>query len=318
MLIRHLAAAAAALSVLVCVPVVHADPFIAGSLNMTSSEFKNVKSGTGFTLAAGYELPQFPIFVEGEYYTSGQMKVDDDPNFPELDDLKISYRGFLGNIGYAFKLNNSSRVWLKGGYYSLKGKSSADGDSITEKDSGFTLGAGGDWMFSKQIGLRAEIETPFKVKTLPGSDGFVEEKDERSQLSILRIGLVWRPFGGDGTSSSSGGIYGDNPNTPVSEPSYAPPVAEPVAAAPAAAAPAPAPAPASRLLAPFATGSTATVRIGSGIRAQPKIDSALMGSTTVETSVTLAGSTSNAGGQWWYVKGSTISGWVLASDLLTP
>ncbi|MES2683190.1 MAG: outer membrane beta-barrel protein [Pseudomonadota bacterium] len=305
MSIRQMAAIVAAASVLLSVPVAHADPFVAATFARTSTEFEDVKDGNGFAFSAGYELPQVPIFFEGEYYTSGQMKADNDPDFPELDDLRVSYRGILGYVGYALKLNGGSRLWLKGGYYSIKGKTSLDGDSVSEKDANFTLGLGGDWMFSEQIGLRAEIETPFKVKSAPGLD--LEEKD-RSQLSIIRVGLVWRPklASSSSTSASSGGIYGENPNTAVSEPSYTPPVS------------APAPAPATKLLAPFATGSTATVRGGSRIRAQPKTDSVLMGSAAGDTSVTLAGSTSNVGGEWWYVKSAGLNGWVLASDLVSP
>ena len=302
MLIRHLAAVAAAASVLVSVPVAHAEPFVAATFARTSSEFNDVKDGNGIALSAGYELPQLPIFFEGEYYSSGTMKIDNDPSAPQFDDLRVSYRGILGYVGYALKLSGGSKVWLKGGYYSLKGKTSLDSDSVSEKDANFTLGLGGDWMFSEQIGLRAEIETPFKVKSAPGLD--LDEKD-RSQLSVIRIGLVWRPQFGNSTSST---VYGENPNTTVSEPSYTPPVA----------APAPAPAPATRLLAPFAAGAEATLRAGRVIRAQPKLDSALMGSVAAETTVTLAGSTSNVGGEWWYVKGASLSGWVLASDLASP
>ncbi|MES2883467.1 MAG: outer membrane beta-barrel protein [Pseudomonadota bacterium] len=261
-----------------------AAPFVSGSLARTSTKFDDVKDGTGFSLAAGYEVDRFgafPLFFEGSYYDSGKLKVDDSGG------LRLSYDGFQAFGGIALKLGNDdgSRVWAKVGYYSLDGKISDGSDSASEKTTGLSFGFGGDWMFSKQIGARFELEQPTKVKAFPGLS-----IDGTSALSIVKIGLVWRPqFGGSATTAPVARERGDV---------YL--------------------APAPKLVAPFGTSGSATVRAGTGIRAQPKADSRLVGSASADTVVTLDGSSSGVAGEWWFVKGTGIAGWVPASELAAP
>ncbi len=261
----------------------HADPFVSGSLARTSTKFKNVKDGTGYSLAGGYSFDSlaFPIFVEASYYDSGTMKVKD-------MDVKLTYDGIQAFGGVAFKLGGSgSLVWFKGGYYSFDQKASGSVVSDSEKGSGATLGLGADWMFARSVGARFEIETPFKVNS------FNSNGSGKTQLSIIKIGLVWRPrFSG---------------NAPVADRSND--------TAPAAAAPYSAPAP--QVFAPTANGSSSLVRAGTAIRAQPKLGSPQQ-LAAADTMVTTDGSITNEGGAWWLVKGVGVDGWVLASDLRSP
>ncbi len=269
-----------------------AAPFVSGSLALTSTKYDDVKDGTGFSLAGGYEVDEFgkfPVFVEGSYYDSGNLKVKDSGG------IRLSYDGFqlFGGVALKQKAGNS-RVWAKVGYYSLDGKVSDGSTSGAEKTTGLTFGLGGDWMFSEQFGARFEIEQPTKVKAIPGFNS-----DETTSLSIIKVGLVWRP---DFSGSRSPPV-----ERAYQAPAYAP--AQTVTTAVNTSA--------TQTVVPFTTGTVSSLRAGTGIRAQPKGDSRLLSTVSANTSVTLSGSTNNINGEWWYVTAPGVAGWVLASELST-
>ncbi|MDP3858003.1 MAG: outer membrane beta-barrel protein [Stagnimonas sp.] len=173
-----------------------AGPFLGAALDRTSSEYSDVKDGTGYSVLGGYQTSStsFPLFVEASYYDSGKLKLKDSGG------LGFSYSGPQLFVGGALKLGESSFLWLKGGYYSFDGKTSYQGDSVSDSLSGLSLGVGFDWMFSKQLGLRLGIETPMKVDNAPG---LTEEEvaalggtKKEKQLSVIQFGLVWRPVFG--------------------------------------------------------------------------------------------------------------------------
>lgn len=261
-----------------------ADPFVSGSLARTSTKFNNIKDGTGFSLAGGYSFDslRYPVFIEGSYYDSGTMKVKD-------QDVKLSYDGIQVYGGVAYKLpNGGSMVWGKAGYYSLDQKATGSLVSGSEKGSGITLGLGGDWMFSGSLGARFEIETPFKVKS------FNDNGSGKTQLSIIKIGLVWRPhFLGGGSAVAE---------TPADQPAA---VVTPINTAAA---------PVSPAAASLTSGSSVVIRAGTALRAQPKPDSRALSTTGTDTPMTISGSSTNTTGTWWFVKGGALSGWVLSSE----
>lgn len=293
MQLRTRAAAAAALASfsMLATPATAA-PYAAANLALTSTKYDDVKNGTGFSLVGGYEIDEFgmfPVFVEGSHYDSGKLKVDDTA---DLQGIRLSYQGYQVFGGVALKLakDSGSRVWGKVGYYSLDGKVSDGSDSAEEKLTGLSFGLGADWMFSRQLGARFEIEQPTKVKSIPGFN-----VDETTALSIVKIGLVWRPSfgGGGGTAAAS---Y--NPS-PYQTPS--------VAAAPVTA-----------VVTPFAVGGTAKLAAGTPLRGQPKPDGTALGNVPTESTVTLKGTNSGSYGEWWFVSGAGLQGWVLASALMPP
>lgn len=273
----------------------HADPFLSANLARTTTKYDDVKVGTGYSLAAGYSFDSlaFPVFIEGSLYDSGKLKVKDSGG------IKLKYDGFQGFGGVALKLGNTgSRLWGKAGYYVLDGKISSGDASASEKSNGITLGLGGDWMFAGSVGARFEIETPFKVKSIPGLGS-----DEKTQLSIIKVGLVWRPkISGAATPSVASPVAAE----PVQQAVYQMPVAAPSTAGK------------TQMVVPLAIGGTASVAAGTVIKGQPKPDSAAAATVAAMTSVTLGGSSSNASGQWWYVQGPGVQGWVQASELVSP
>jgi len=169
-----------------------AGPFLGAALDRTSTEFKDIKDGTGYSVLGGYqtESETFPLFVEASYYDSGKLKLKDSGG------LAFSYTGPQIFVGGALKVGESF-IWLKGGYYSFDGKTSVPGDSVSESINGLSLGIGFDWMVSKELGLRLGIETPMKVDSAPGLtqaevDSVGGTKKDK-QLSVIQLGLVWRP-----------------------------------------------------------------------------------------------------------------------------
>ena len=290
MQLRVLAAAVAVASASAIATSAQAAPFAAANLALTSTKYDDVKNGTGFSLVGGYEVDEFglfPVFVEGSFYDSGKMKVED------TGGIELTYKGYQVFGGVALKLakDSGSRVWGKLGYYSLDGKVSDGVDSAKEKLTGLSFGLGADWMFSEQLGARFEIEQPTKVKSIPGFN-----VDEKTALSIVKIGLVWRPRFGGGSSSPS--AASDEP-TPYQAPL--------VAAVPATA-----------LVTPFAVGGSARVAAGTPLRGQPKPDGTAIGNVPADTTVTLKGTNTGSYGEWWFVSGFGVQGWVLASALMAP
>lgn len=176
-----------------------AGPFVALTGTSTTSEYKDVNRGIGFALSGGYQAETSPLFVEAEYFNGGKQKIDDfDDGSTALRGGELKYNGFQGFVGASMKFGGDSRGWLKGGYYSFDGKLSADeardngtsvfGVSSKGSSKGLTLGVGFDWMFANSFGLRGDIETPFKVDSTPGL-----QTGEKGQLTVLRLGVVWRP-----------------------------------------------------------------------------------------------------------------------------
>jgi len=263
-----------------------AGPFASGNLALTSTKFDNIKSGVGYSLSAGYSFDslKYPVFVEGSLYDSGALKVKD-------ADVKLRYDGFQFFGGVAYRLPSAPWVvWGKAGVYSLDQKASGL-VSEQEKGSGASLGLGADWLFHSQLGLRVEIETPFAVRS------FNDNGSGKTQLSVIKFGLVWRPsFGGSRVEAPA----------PPPEATVTTAVVAPIVQAEAPKATA------------LANGQSAIARSGTGIRAQPKTDSRLLSTLSADTVVTLNGSSSNSSGDWWYVKSAGLAGWVLASELVTP
>jgi hypothetical protein len=255
-----------------------AEPILSVTYANTTTKYSDVKAGSGFATSLGYQFAPVRIFVEGEYYQSGKM----DYEFSPGDGVK--YTGGKGFVGYGFRAG-AWRFWLKGGYYSLEGKTAYG----SKTDTGFTLGTGADWLFLKDFGLRIDLDTPFGVDPGPGLDS----DGEHTQLSVIKIGLVWRPtFGGASGQASR------DPATPAapSAPAYA--SASPVAAAPVGAVGGP------------------QVPAGAVLRQRPQPEAVPLLRFADVTTVSLQQSVSNSYGKWWFATANGVTGWILDADLL--
>ena len=284
---------AAALSLCASAPA-SAGPFASASYAHTSMEYSDVGRGHGVSLSAGFQGDSLPIFVEAEYFNSGKM----DYEFLS-DDVGVEYTGFKAYLGYALALG-PSWMWLKGGGYSLDGKIPG---YTSEKLSGLSLGVGFDWMFTSSVGLRLEVDTPFKVDPLPG-----QPYDEETQLSTIKVGLVWRlpsaPSSSPAYSSSSASQPAAEPvNQPVAVPRQPMPVPRPL--------PAPAAAPAARAA---SSGPVSPSR--AYLRSQPASSAGAVREISTSSVLTLQKSVDNAEGRWWYaVTPDGARGWVADADL---
>lgn len=296
-----------ALAVLaVCAGPSAAEPFIAVTGTSTTTKYEEIKRSFGYAVSAGYQADQLPLFIEGEYYGSGSLKLDDyNDGSTSLFGGRSKYNGFQVFVGGAGRLTPTTVAWLKGGYYNFDGKFHLDGGSFNGQgfgetntkstESGLSLGIGIDWMAFNSVGFRAEIETPFKVNTTPGLDS-----GNDSQLSIIRLGLVWRP-----APRQTGSSYGSQ-----TRPSYAPPVA---AAAPAAGAPA-----SSQIATTFKPGDEALARPGSVLRASPLESAAVVQNLSPSPLLKLENSIVNATGEWWFVSSDVERGWLRGDQLIKP
>jgi len=307
---RHLAAG---VFFALCGGSAMAGPYLAPTLSLSDlKKYSDVKGGIGFGAAGGYQFETLPVFVEASYLTSGNLKVDDFQS-PDLSfqGAKLSYRGEQVFLGLSQKVGKDKPVyfWAKLGYHNFNSKLAFDQITATsngitytaqdfstqQKDRGLSWALGGDWMFTKELGLRAEAGIAEKVHPFPGLSS-----DEKTKLQIFSIGLVWRPQFGSSTHAAASPVY----TNPVSYDSYQ----APVAASPYV----------NTTATPFAVGATAKLAAGTTLRGQPKPNGDLSGTLQTETAVTLQGSSIGAYGDWWLVKGPGIRGWVMASDLLTP
>ncbi|MDP3858002.1 MAG: outer membrane beta-barrel protein [Stagnimonas sp.] len=270
-----------------------AGPFVAATPTITSSEYEDLKNAYGYAVSAGYQLDQLPLFVEGEYYDSGKLKAKDSD--PQVDNLSLQYDGFQVFAGGSGRLGGESRAWLKGGYYSFDGKLKADSlggapFASSDKTSGFSLGVGIDWMFSHWLGARFEIETPFKAKSLPGLSN-----DEKKQLSIIRLGLVWRPAMGADRRPAAPAVSAYTPPAPT------------LAAAPTA-----------TVAGIFKPGDEALARPGSMLRASPLASAEIVQALTPSPLLKLENNIVNATGSWWFVSSDIERGWLHADELVKP
>ena len=292
-----------------------AGPFLAATGTSTTTEYSDIKRGVGFAVSAGYQLDTLPLFVEGEYYSGGKLKIEDGQDLQgnALRGGSLKFRGFQGFAGASLPIGSDARVWAKGGYYQFDGKFRADevsggGSTFTDVRSsgnsrGLTLGAGLDWMFLRDLGLRAEVETPMKVDLVPGSGS-----DETMQLTIIRLGVVWRP--GSGLSAfQRGPAEGSVSPRPASAPSNPAPAAAP------ALPPLPAPAPAMAVV--FKPGNEVLARAGTPLRATPREDSDTVQALSSATVLKLESSIVNATGTWWFASSDIERGWLRADELVS-
>lgn len=281
-----------------------AGPYVAATGAITSTKYNDIKDGLGASLSAGYQLDTSPLFVEASYYNSGRLKIDDYSG-PEgsLRGARLSYSGGQAFLGASLPLMGGSRVWIKGGYYLLDGKLRADevnngsesvsDPSFSSNSNGFSAGIGLDWMFSRDFGFRADVETPFKVDTTPGLPG-----GPKSQLSIVRLGFVWRPTLGSSSAPYSPTVRNADAAAPMSAP---PPVA---AAAP-------------EMAVVFKPGDQALARPGSSLRATPREDSEAVQTLLPSPVLKLESSIVNATGTWWFVSSDIERGWLRADELVS-
>lgn len=271
-----------------CATSAAAGPFLAATATATSSEYEDVNNGYGYVASVGYQLDNFPLFLEAEYYDSGDLDIDD--GFGMVGG-RLQYQGGLVYLGASGKLSGNSRVWLKAGYYQFDGKLHADSVngvplSTTEEINGYSLGVGIDWLLNRSFGLRAEIETPMDVKSIPGLPG-----DESGQLSVIRLGFVWRPD--------------------FSSPTYEAPPPPVGAVLPATAA-------GTQVADTYAPGQKLLARPGSLLRANPDSNSPTVQVLSPSPLLTLEASLVNATGQWWFVQSDIERGWLRAEELIKP
>lgn len=284
------------------------DVYLVAGLAHTSTEYQDLENGNGLALTAGYQWRELPLFVETEYYSSGTMEVE------RPDQPRLSYQGALAHLGYVHKLQEKGRIRIKGGVYALDSTLRLDGDYGREHTRGFSLGAGADWMFSNQWGLSADIETPFKAKSLPGL-----RSNESTQLAIFKIGFVWRPAlaarrASDAITATSAAAAPSERPPPAVASSLPEPPSTPQPPVPTQTLPASPRLPV-RVVAPLSAGMSATVRAGTKVLTRPKTDAPVDSTFTADSTVVINGSTYGSSGTWWYVRDIDHSGWVQGSEL---
>lgn len=143
------------------------------------SKYDDVDNGTSYRLAAAYRFDTVPIFLEAQYWDGGDMKI-------KGSDFKdISFDGWTAGVGYRLPLDqvSGSDVYFKGGYFDHDVKIEAEGGFGSAKDSGngAFIGFGGTWMFSKNVGLNADLQLLF------GVEDFAKDED----LTLATIGILF-------------------------------------------------------------------------------------------------------------------------------
>ena len=284
-------------ALMLCSSSLFAGPFLGAALDHTSTVYSNIKDSSGYSILGGYESDSatFPLFLEASYYDSGKLKVKDSGG------LSFSYSGPQVFAGGGFKSPSGSLAWLKVGYYSFDGKTAvADIGSVSGSTKGLTLGVGFDWHFSPEVALRLGIETPMKVDSTPGISQADAEANgitkEEKQLSVLQLGLVWRPL-------AASSRIAQRPSSSA----YTLPLTRTAATTPPPV-----------LLTAFKPGSEALARPGSVLRAAPLESSEVIQNLSPSPVLKLESSIVNASGEWWFVISDIERGWLRADELLKP
>lgn len=312
--------AIAACALLSISPLSHAEPYlgIAGAASEYSG-YNNVNHGFGFNGFGGYRFESIPLMVEAGYLDTGTNTADDFYGFGTP--AKFSFKGEQFFLGYFGRVGRQGSGWYaKAGYFT--GKNREKTMDLSANDNGFAWGAGFDWMFTRNLGLRGEFGGLVGVHDFSTSD-------HKSNVTVLGLGLVFA-FGGPELPGARGRsrpapVYSPPVpapvyNSPVPTPVYSPAVApEPVAASPAPVVAAAAPVAAQPVVAPTPAPATSSATAGSAqlvpgavLRSGPSMKSAGIRTMTDGGSVKLIKRETNAEGPWWMVQlddGTT--GWMI-------
>lgn len=307
--------ALAACALLSFSPLCLAEAYIGAGGIMSSYKYDDVKRGIGPQVFAGYRLDTLPLMFEFGYLDTGKNKVDGsfalyDSNTGQtftVSNMGISWSGALASVGYFAKWDaNGSNLYGKVGYYGGKSKLTGDvsgygSGSTSEGSNGLMLGVGADWMINPSFGIRFDLGSLLRVKTIPGYG-------EKSNLTTFGISAVFA-FGGS-----------DAPIPRVAEPAaQVVPLDEPKTSAAVAmtAEPSmPAPKPVAAQSAPLITNGQVTANAGAIVRDAPLLSASI--STVIKDGGTLTlGSRRvlNSNGGWWYVSNGSAQGWMNENDM---
>ena len=146
------------------------------------SEYGDVDDGTAWRAFVGYRDSNLPIYVEAQYFDSGELDVDD---FEGINNITIEFDGYAAAIGYRAVLDRQgSDLVLKAGGYTQDTRADTSIGSVKDDGGGALIGVGGNWMFAPNFGLHFDVQILFGVQDL------AEEED----LTIATLGLVYSFF----------------------------------------------------------------------------------------------------------------------------
>lgn len=303
----HMLRIAGLAGLLLVAPATQATPFLGAGTTGSASKIEELKPAAGFLVHGGYQFDDLslPLFFEAQYYDSGKVKFDD-----EDIDAHFRYSGPIAYAGIAIPTGRVGFFWLKAGYHYLKGESVVPSagsgvgkTSLSDSKGGLALGAGYDWMFIPELGIRFALQLQRSVDSLPGLPEEVEGdagfEKENVDLVTAHLGLIWRPRL---ASKGQAAPYTSAP-TAYASPTLPPP---PVAAA------------APTVAVVFSPGGNALSRPGSVLRATPREDADVVQTLAASTPLKLENSVVNATGTWWFVSSDIERGWLRADELVKP
>ncbi len=149
------------------------------TLGKSAYEYSDVEDGNARNLFVGYEQNDGPLYLELARIDTGDSDIIGTT-------YSISVEGTTLAVGFRVANDGGSAVFLKGGIYDTE-TTIADsvGGSTRDGNTGVFIGVGGDWMLSRNFGLR------FDLQGLVG----VEDFSEDNTVSFTTVGAVLK-FGG--------------------------------------------------------------------------------------------------------------------------
>lgn len=157
-----------------------AEVLIGGGAGVSQlSRYSDVDDGFGWRGFVGYRASDLPLYLEAQYFSSGEMDVDDTDG---VQDTSIEFEGFAASVGYRVLLDDyGSDLVLKGGAYREDTTIKSALGKVKDDGSGALLGAGGNWMFTPNLGLNFDVQFFFEV----------EDFGNQENLTLATLGLVY-------------------------------------------------------------------------------------------------------------------------------
>lgn len=158
----------------------HAEIVVGGGIGFSQlSEYEDVDEGTSWRGFAGYRASEYPIYLEFQYFDSGELDVDD---FDGFQDISLEFDGFAIAAGYRIPLGDQgSDFIIKGGAFKQDSEARTSIGSIDDDGSGALIGLGGNWMFTPHFGMNLDLQVLFGVQD------FADEED----LTLATVGLIY-------------------------------------------------------------------------------------------------------------------------------
>lgn len=183
---------AAVMALFVLCPDAIAEVYVSGSLTKSNYQYEDVNGGTGNQFALGYRFVtsnDLPFLVEIGHVDLGAAKVNDfSTSGINFTNTELGWSGNVLSAGMFLGELDDSIFTFKVGYYTgdstLQGRANGSPYSFEEKSDGICWGLGGEWRFSKYVGLVIDIDGMSSVKTLP------EISEEDSTVTVFTVGLA--------------------------------------------------------------------------------------------------------------------------------